>query len=216
VSIATRFVRGTGWVRWPEARWRFWANSEPAAAQGATDGQEARPLHDLVQALFFGSAKPPRVVLVCGVDSRTAAKNLCEPLAIELADQAADDVCLVEDTEASKPDQCSQPVREHLWRIHLSTDSASPRVEQWQTRIGWLRREFRYSVIHSPPLLMASEAVVLGRLCDGLLVVLEAHRTRRLAALRAKTMLESGGVRLLGTVLSERTFPIPEAIYRRI
>jgi hypothetical protein len=203
-------------VQWAESGWKFWAKPEPLPVQDPTREQQARPLHDLVQALFFGGAESPRVVLVCGVDSSAGAKNLCEPLAWELAHQAADDVCLVEDTESSPRDECCEQAGEHLWRIHVGNDPGSARVEQWQSRIGWLRREFRYAVIHSPPVLVASEAVVLGRLCDGLLVVLEAHRTRRLAALRARTVLESSGVRLLGTVLSERTFPIPEAIYRRI
>ena len=216
MSTATRFARGMEWIRWPETWWTFWAKPHPIRSQEVTVEQESRHLHDLVQKLFFGSAEAPRVVLVCGVDHNTGTKQLCGPLAAELADQAADDVCLVEDLENSKADECSEQHSEHLWRVKLSTDRSRPRVEQWQTHIGWLRQEFRYAVIHSPPALETSDAVVLGQLCDGLLMVIEAHRTRRLAALRAKTMMESSGVRLLGTILSERTFPIPETIYRRI
>jgi protein-tyrosine kinase len=216
MSTATRFARGMEWIRWPETWWTFWAKSHPIRAQDITVEEDGHHLHDLVQKLFFCSAEAPRVVLVCGVDRNAGAKRLCGPLARELADQAADDVCLVEDLENSPVDEGSEQLSEQLWRVRLSTDRSRPRVEQWKTHIGWLRQEFRYAVIHSPPLLEASDAVVLGQLCDGLLVVLEAHRTRRLAALRAKTMIESSGVRLLGTILSERTFPIPEAIHRRI
>ena len=33
-------------------------------------------------------------------------------------------------------------------------------------------------------------------------------------AMKAKESLEASNVRLLGAILSERTFPIPEALYR--
>jgi Mrp family chromosome partitioning ATPase len=71
-------------------------------------------------------------------------------------------------------------------------------------------------LIHAPPLSRRREAVLLGQLSDGVLLVLEANTTRRAAAQRAKSVLESSQVRLLGTVLSERTFPIPESLYRRL
>jgi Mrp family chromosome partitioning ATPase len=176
----------------------------------------SEPVHQLVQNLFFCSAEPPQVVVVSGVETGDAASRLCEPLAAELALQAADDVCLVDGESKTDVDECGEQVRVNLWRIRARVDPCHPWVEHWQNRIHWLRREFRYAVIHSPPVLMASDAMALGRLTDGLVLVLEAHRTRRLAALRAKASLEAGGVRLLGTVLSERTFPIPEALYQRL
>jgi Mrp family chromosome partitioning ATPase len=45
-------------------------------------------------------------------------------------------------------------------------------------------------------------------------MVLEANSTRRITARKAKKTLEDGNVRVLGTVLNNRTFPIPEKIYR--
>jgi protein-tyrosine kinase len=45
-------------------------------------------------------------------------------------------------------------------------------------------------------------------------LVLEANSTRRVAARKAKQALEAANVRVLGTVLNNRTFPIPEKIYR--
>jgi hypothetical protein len=40
--------------------------------------------------------------------------------------------------------------------------------------------------------------------------------TRRRAALQTKRALEEAGVRLLGTVLADREFPIPQNLYRRL
>ena len=46
------------------------------------------------------------------------------------------------------------------------------------------------------------------------MLVLEANTTRRITALKAKQALEGHKVRVLGTVLNNRTFPIPESVYR--
>jgi Mrp family chromosome partitioning ATPase len=45
-------------------------------------------------------------------------------------------------------------------------------------------------------------------------MVLEADKTDRRHALRAKAEVEAANVRLLGAVLNNRRFPIPEPIYR--
>jgi len=47
-------------------------------------------------------------------------------------------------------------------------------------------------------------------------LLIEANKTRRAAVRQLKQYLDATNVRLLGTVLTERTFPIPEAIYKRI
>jgi Mrp family chromosome partitioning ATPase len=44
----------------------------------------------------------------------------------------------------------------------------------------------------------------------------QANSTRRETARKAKESLESAKVKLLGAVLNKRTFPIPEALYRKI
>jgi Mrp family chromosome partitioning ATPase len=75
---------------------------------------------------------------------------------------------------------------------------------------------FHRVVIHSSPLGVAGDSLPLGRWTDGVVLVLEAHSTRREAARRAKENLEMADVRMLGVVLNNRTFPIPESLYRRL
>jgi len=57
---------------------------------------------------------------------------------------------------------------------------------------------------------------LIGQLSDGVILGLEAHRTRRIAARITKERLQAANVRLLGVVLNQRTFPIPEGIYRKL
>ncbi len=84
------------------------------------------------------------------------------------------------------------------------------------SRLRELRLEFDYTVLHGPPAGLCSEAALLGHLTDGIVLVLEANSTRRVAAQKVKQTLQATNARLLGTVLNQRTFPIPEGIYKKL
>jgi len=111
-------------------------------------------------------------------------------------------------------------VERNLWLCpasrFLREDDWTPQADVVRNRLSRLRREFGYLVIHAPALGVGEEGALMGQLSEGLVLVLEAHVTRRVAAIRARTMLEEMGVPLLGTILDQRTFPVPEAIYRRL
>jgi len=83
-------------------------------------------------------------------------------------------------------------------------------------RLGQLRREFDYAVIHAPSVCNSESLSLLAHVADGLVLSIEAHRTRRLNAMRIRDRLLAANVRLLGVVLQERTFPIPERLYRKL
>lgn len=88
--------------------------------------------------------------------------------------------------------------------------------EALATRIAELRSEFDNILIDSPAVNLYADAVALGKLADGMILVLQSNATRREAARRAKEIIEIGHVRLLGAVLNKRRFPVPAAIYGRI
>jgi Mrp family chromosome partitioning ATPase len=71
-------------------------------------------------------------------------------------------------------------------------------------------------VIHSGPIRLETSATLLSRWTDGVVLVVEANATRRNTARRVKEILVTANVSVLGVVLNNRTFPIPEAIYRRV
>ncbi|RPJ54562.1 MAG: tyrosine-protein kinase family protein [Acidobacteria bacterium] len=80
-----------------------------------------------------------------------------------------------------------------------------------------LRRTFDFVVVHGPPIVTASAvALALGALTDGVILVADANWTRRDAARMAADTLREADVTVLGAVLNNRTFPIPEIIYRRL
>jgi Mrp family chromosome partitioning ATPase len=79
-----------------------------------------------------------------------------------------------------------------------------------------LRAEFDFVIIDAPPLTRYADAIALGQVSDGLILVLEADSTRKKAAQMAVANLRSSNVQILGAVLNKRTFPIPENIYKRL
>jgi capsular exopolysaccharide synthesis family protein len=66
-----------------------------------------------------------------------------------------------------------------------------------------LRADFDHVVIDTPPLLLFSDARVLGRFSDGVLLVLRAGSTYQTNAIAARQRLADDGVPVLGAVLND-------------
>jgi protein-tyrosine kinase len=179
-----------------------------------------------------------RRVVFCGIDNSEGSSLLCARVSRTLADQVQSQVCVVDanvrtpvlsplfdlppydNSHQSENGVAQKPLRQvadNLWLV--SSDSAptnggTPALERMRACIEALGDEFAYVVISAPPIGSSSDATLLGQLADGAVLVLEANSTRRVTAKKAKEALEAAHVRLLGTVLNNRTFPIPEWLYR--
>src|SRR5262249_11135212 len=69
--------------------------------------------------------------------------------------------------------------------------------------MGRLRQEFDAILVDTPPMLHISDARVLARLADAVLLVFRAGQTTRKAAVAAKQRLVEDGTPLLGAVLND-------------
>jgi capsular exopolysaccharide synthesis family protein len=199
----------------------------------------------LVQRVFLLQGQSaPRVVVFAGVDPGNGCSRVCSAAARALANNVTGSVCLV-DANLRTPSLaesfrisnhhgltdalCGEdPVRtfteqlgpENLWLLSSGSFSEesfgllnSNRVKE---RFAELRKEFDYVVIDAPPLTHYADAIALGQLSDGLVLVLEANSTRREAALDVTANLRAAQIHILGAVLNKRTFPIPDSVYRRV
>jgi Mrp family chromosome partitioning ATPase len=81
-------------------------------------------------------------------------------------------------------------------------------------RIAEIRSAFEYVLIDAPPVGHCNDALALGQLADGVLLVVRAGSTRRDSARRLTGELAASGVKLIGAVLNDYASPIPEAIER--
>jgi capsular exopolysaccharide synthesis family protein len=76
--------------------------------------------------------------------------------------------------------------------------------------------KFDYIIIDSAPIPRFADTQAICPLVDGVLLVIEAGKTRKQVALKAKKEVENANGKLLGIVLNKRKYYIPEWIYRRL
>lgn len=69
------------------------------------------------------------------------------------------------------------------------------------------RAEFEYVFVDTPPVLLVSDARVIGQRSDGVILVLRAGETKQADALQVVRRLKEDGTRILGTVLNHWTPP---------
>jgi capsular exopolysaccharide synthesis family protein len=199
----------------------------------------------LVQTVFLGTASDsPRVVMFAGIDSGNGCSHVCAQAADSLANSVKGKVCLVDANlrTPSLPDyfgvtnhhgltdslrstgaiqEFAKKMRpDNLWLLScgsLAADSSTLiNSGLMKERIAELRKEFDYVLIDSPPLNSYSDGIVLGKLSDGVVVVIEANATRREAAVKVTENLHAARIKVLGAVLNKRTFPIPAFWYQRL
>lgn len=195
----------------------------------------------LVHNLFLSPSNVSnRVVVFAAIDSGNGCSRVSSLVARTLAAQAGAPVCLVDAnlrTPSPHPFKVNNgygltdalrspgPITEFVTCVGpdnlavLSCGSGardsvglltSPNM---RVRVADLRNEFAYVLIDAPPLNSYADAIALGQLADGVVLILEANTTRRESAVKVAEHLRSMRVKLLGAVLNKRTFPIPETIY---
>ncbi len=199
----------------------------------------------LVQRLFLlPGSQAPHLVLFCGVESGCGSTWVCAHAAETLASQVKGSVCLVDanlrtpflheyfgrDNLYGLPEAlleirsvrnlAHQVNGSNLWLVTSGSSALDPSALLTSDRLRGclveLRAEFDYVLVDGPPPNLYADTALLGRLTDGVVLVVRADSTRREAAKKAADILASANVRLLGAVLNRRTFPIPEALYRKI
>ncbi|HEY2955032.1 MAG TPA: hypothetical protein VGK89_07275 [Candidatus Eisenbacteria bacterium] len=111
---------------------------------------------------------------------------------------------------AGAPNLVALPVSEEAHRTGILTAGAlRDLIETAAMACDWI-------VVDGPPVLESPEAAALGALADGVVLVVQAGRTRRPVLARSAELLRKSGARVLGTVLNRRRLEIPGFIYRRI
>ena len=204
-------------------------------------GPAKEEIAELVQRLFFHGGH--KVVSFSGIECDDRSSWICARAGESLASQADTSVCLV-DANFGSPQQLHThldagnrtglaaalttegPIRSFatplsigdLWLMPSGSakGNLSRYAESCRTRFAELRQEFGYVLISAPPLTRETEATLMGQLADGVVLIVEANQTRRESVRKAKEHLESAQVQLLGAVLDQRTFPIPEFLYRKL
>ncbi len=198
----------------------------------------------LVQRLFSQTSDivGPKMVSFSGIARDDRSSWICARSAEGLAEQSNGTVCVV-DANLRSPQLHNHfavanhfgltealsrkgPIRDfaipmggdNLWLIPSGAvrPGNHPAMEHYRERFDELRETFDHILVSAPAFSRETDATSLGQLADGVVLIVEANCSRRETVRRAKEQLESAHVRLLGAVLDQRTFPIPEKLYRRL
>lgn len=197
----------------------------------------------LIQRVFR-VPNAPRSVLFAGIDPGDGCTSVCAATAESLAATTPGSVCVV-DANFRNPslhkhfevsnatglaDAIMQPGPIHsfaqnvagtnLWVVPAGTVAAGAQgllgTDAMRARMAELNQTFEHVLVDSPALNKSSDALVLGRLVDGVLMVLQSNTTRRETARTAIAGMRNANVNVLGAVLNKRTFPIPQNLYDRL
>lgn len=192
-------------------------------------------IRGLVRQIFF-TASPVRQVVFSSVDHETDVRHICRKVGEALSLETTGNIAVageyaqvyeapgrskrsaeVENERTTNLRQTATRLRNNLWLVpydrggeeFFSNDSL-------RSHLSGLRREFGYSILEGAPAGVSDEAAAMAQVADGIILVLSAHRTRRATACHVKERLEAARVCVLGVVLGDRAFPIPEMIYRHL
>ena len=69
--------------------------------------------------------------------------------------------------------------------------------------IAALNERFEHVVIDSPPVMAVTDATILSRMVDGVVLVAQGGRTGKASLLRTRQILETAGARILGVLLNK-------------
>jgi Mrp family chromosome partitioning ATPase len=198
----------------------------------------------LVQRVFLASGTAvDRTVVFAGVDvpdTGSVAIRACEALCL----QTQGTVCLV-DAKLGSPSAHAAFGLENAAGVTTALSQGSdllsfahgipgfrfmvvpagPPIERWQAALGselmrglleGISSECDYVVVDAPVASTCPATASLGRAADGLVLVIDADSTRRELARTVVRDLEHSGVRLIGTILNNRRFPIPDYLYSKL
>lgn len=218
------------------------SNSVPALP---LEGMAKDEVSKLVHRLFFlPGADAPRTVVFTGTDRGYGCSWMCAHVGEVLASQTPGTVCLVDCNPFSPSlheelnmsnhhglsdalmgddpirDYAKQTSRQNLWIISCGgSRQTSERMltsDRMRARISQLRAQFDYVLMDVAALNVCNHGMVLGGVADGVVLVLKANTARRDSTRENIQQLQASNVKVLGAVLNQRTFPIPQRIYKRL
>ena len=198
----------------------------------------------LVQRLFLlPGSEAPHVVVFCGAEPRSGTTGICARAGENLMSQTGLPVCLVDGNMDRPSLHCyfgmdkfpglaesvveTAPICDFLHAVAgnlmlLSAGSSDKEAralwtsERLRARVTELRKQFSYVLIDAPPANSHVDAILWGQMADGAILIVESNATRRDVALKAKENLAAAKVKVLGAVLNNRIFAIPESVYRKL
>jgi len=214
-------------TRKPPMRMERAVRSEPLARSSLWEEQ----IHSLIQRLFLGrSSAPVRRVGFAPIEAQAQTGRLCLDVANALAAECGYEVGLIDAGISGHPLSAELQIRvsagapppwaiaPRLWLAPRESwceqDIEHPASDKNIERLRELTSEFDFSIVHFSA--VSWHTANMAHSCDGVVLVITANQTRRLVAAQIRDQLSKSYVPMLGAVLAERRFPVPEGLYRSL
>jgi Mrp family chromosome partitioning ATPase len=115
---------------------------------------------------------------------------------------------------------CYQAGNDNLFLSPTSpAPTLTPRIHDHAAAVrlfNELKQAFDLIVIDSSPATTSPDSVAMTRFADGVILVLEAEKTRWQVVESVKNRIIKNGGNILGVIFNKRRFYIPESIYSRL
>jgi len=160
---------------------------------------------------IFLAGQGEKVLLV---DANLQSPSLHQRFHLEMENGLADLML----GKAKLPEVVKKTTLENLWVIPSGTAHSNPlffksleshHMHTMREGVDWL-------LFDAPPINHFDEALALLEKVDGVVMVLQAEKTRWEVAQSAKQRLEDSGGKILGVVLNKRKFYIPSWLYKTL
>jgi hypothetical protein len=188
----------------------------------------------LVRQVFGTEATPcARQVVIVPIDATVHISEICIRVGECLAAEQRGNVAVVEslarglnrtrkfgpestvDAERCRAGGLRDIARRLKNNVWVLANEGFGKPEAVQAYLEEVRKEFDYSIVEGPPGDESEDAIAAAQCADGMILAV-AQSTRRVLARTVREKLRSPLVRMLGVVLTDRGFPIPDGIYRRL
>lgn len=191
----------------------------------APDARLAQPMQELmVRVMGEAQQRQLRQLMVVGVARGVGASFISQHLALELA-EVLGQVLIIEVCAEAGDDEILDGDLERLHatgslvartRLSLSTGLRLFGLGSDDSRRLMARLQARFPLVlwDMPPPTVAPVPLIAARVLDAIVLVAQAHKTRRQVARHVRERLEDSGGRVLGMVLNRTSNFIPEWLYR--
>jgi Mrp family chromosome partitioning ATPase len=194
---------------------------EPATARARTGdrrfGREMQALSSRLQALFDERPSVALAITACGRAEGTTT------LATEFAQHLAEDgrrvlFCGVSGRESTAPEGDIEETAANLFTLDtgpLRRESTNVlRKAMLRDRLEQLRGQYAVIIVDCPPILIDGSWAAVLRAVDGVILVVEAEKTRSAVLRSTIKMIGEVGGHILGIVFNRRRQYIPRFLYR--
>ena len=117
----------------------------------------------------------------------------------------------------------SQGANPPLWELRPSATRSAATHSYWdgsweyrRETLDHLRLFFDYVLIDCPALRAATDILSIAPFADGVILIVEAGKTRKEQVINAQKSIEFARGKFLGHILNKRSYVIPEWLYRRL